>query len=63
MTFDTRWDNGALIVGIRRFSSRRRVRLGGGEVKGAVANMAWVQAPDPSCDTSLIWVTVSVDPA
>ena len=63
MTFDTRWQDGAVIVGDRRFRPGQRVTLGGSEVNGAVANMAWVQAPDPGCDTARIWVTVSIGPA
>ena len=63
MTFDTHWRDGALIVEGRRFTPGQRVVLGGSEVNGAVANMAWVQAPDASCDTARIWVAVSINPA
>lgn len=63
ITFDTRWENGALVVGDRRFVVGQRVKLGGGEVNGAVANMVWTQAPDRTCATAKLWVTVSVDPA
>ena len=63
MTFDTQWRSGTLIVEGRQFAPGQRVVLGGSEVNGAVANMAWVQVPDASCDTARIWVAVSINPA
>lgn len=60
MTADTRWD-GALIVGTKRFWPGDMVRLGGGEIDAKIADLAWVQRPDPSCSAPTYWITVSID--
>ena len=63
MTFDTRWHAGELVTGAKRFRPGQMVRLGGGEINEKIADLAWVQRPDPSCHAPSYWITVSVDPA
>jgi hypothetical protein len=63
MTFDTRWEDERLKIGDRSYAPGERVTVGGSEAAGAIADLAWVQPPDPSCDIARIWITVSVDRA
>lgn len=63
MTLDTRWEGGYLKIADTRFASGSYVRLRGSEVAGAIADLVWVQPPDPSCDTRRIWIAVAVDAA
>ena len=63
MTFDTRWSDGELLVGTKRFRPGQMVRLGGSEINEKIADLAWVQQPDPSCYAPTYWITVSIDAA
>jgi hypothetical protein len=61
MTFDTRWHEGQLVVGAKRFRPGEMVRLGGGEINAKIADLAWVQQPDPSCTAPTYWITAAID--
>ncbi|HEX8481386.1 MAG TPA: hypothetical protein VF650_05755 [Allosphingosinicella sp.] len=46
----------------KTFALGERVVLGGGETPNPAA-LAWVQPPDPSCDSSDLFMTGTIDPA
>jgi len=61
MTFDTRWENGELVVESKRFRPGQTIHLGGGEINSKIADLAWVQQPDPSCTAPSYWITSFID--
>lgn len=61
LTVATRWQDGALLVGTRRFAPGDQVALGGGGYSGSAAALPWVQPPDPSCKPVPMWITITVD--
>jgi hypothetical protein len=60
---DVRWDERtqSLRVGNRNFAQDQRVVLGGGEPSNHSA-LKWLQRPDPSCDSSDLFVVGTIDP-
>lgn len=59
---DVGWDaeKGVLLAHGKAFSPGQRVMLGGSMATNP-ALLAWVQKPDPSCDSSSVWITGSID--
>lgn len=58
------WDEASRTLRVRekRFALGQRVVLGGGEAVNPAA-LDWVQRPDPSCDSSDLFMTGRIDPA
>lgn len=59
-----RWDEATRTLRVRdkSFALGQRVVLGGGHVPNHPA-LDWVQPPDPSCDSSDLFMTGTIDPA
>jgi hypothetical protein len=52
------WKDGALVYGPERYQPGDNIVLGGGEAYGAAKeNVPLIQLPDPSCDTSNVWIS------
>lgn len=58
---DATWDaeKSVLLAHGKAFSSGQRVLLGGSTATD-LALLPWVQKPDPSCDSSGVWITGSI---
>lgn len=58
------WDEPSRTLRVRgkTFALGERVVLGGGETPDPAA-LDWVQRPDPSCDSSDLFMTGTIDPA
>jgi hypothetical protein len=61
---NTRWNEGSLEVGERRFQPGQTVLLGGSPADPLRPRVPWVQPPDPTCDASIGFIAYQiVDPA
>jgi hypothetical protein len=58
------WDEASRTLRVRgkTFALGQRVVLGGGEASNPAA-LDWVQRPDPSCDSSDLFMTGTIEPA